>query len=237
MSKIRIYVEPQKIGDFIKIDTMSIVHKIKNVLRLVENDEVFVFDGVGKEYSAKIKYLQHDSITLRLGALVREMPRLNVEIVLAFPLTKEEKIDLILQKATELGADRFIPFHCAHGLKGCPSENKQERWQNIVREAARQSERLWLPQLELASDFNTLISRSFEQKLFGDVAGEKLETALSPQAKTILLIVGPEGDFSPEEKQQLSQAGARSVSFSPNILRLETAAIFLTGLASYFLRR
>ena len=72
MSKIRIYIEPSKIADFIKIEEMGVVHKVKNVLRLDEGDELFVFDGTGKEYLAVIKYLQHDSITLRLGESVRE---------------------------------------------------------------------------------------------------------------------------------------------------------------------
>ena len=235
MSKIRVYIEPSRITDFIKISEMGVVHKVKNVLRLNEGDELFIFDGAGNEYSALIKYLQHDGITLRLGSKVRETPYPGHQIALAFPLTKEEKIDLILQKATELGATAFFPFIANRGLKVNPSEAKVERWQNIVKEACRQSERLWLPVLHPAQPLSEIVTGNYDKKIFADIAGIPVDTALPASTKNILLIVGPEGDFSPEEKTFLKDSGFMPVNIGPNILRLETAAIFITGLTSYFL--
>ena len=236
MSKIRIYIEPSKIVDFIKVTEMGVVHKVKNVLRLNEGDELFIFDGSGNEYSAAIKYLQHDSITLRLGGKVREIPRLKHKIVLAFPLTKEEKIDLILQKATELGATSFLPFIAHRGLKVNPSEAKMERWQNIVKEATRQSERLWLPVLHAAQPLSSITAGDYDHKIFADISGISADKAFPERVKNVLLVVGPEGDFSAEEKGFLKTSGCVPLNIGANVLRLETAAIFITGLTSYFLQ-
>lgn len=237
MSKIRIYIEPQTISDFIKITEMNIVHKVKNVLRLSEGDSVFVFDGVGKEYTAEIKYLQHDSLTLRLGEITRSETVMPAKIDLIFPLTKEEKVDLILQKCTELGVSGFYPFVANRGLKINPSDSKFLRWQNIIQESSRQSERLWLPTLHTPVSLDKVVGQNYDKKIFGDFSGNRFENIALDRAGSVLLAVGPEGDFSDEEKKNLILNGFCAVNIGKNILRLETAAIFLTGLTSYFLHK
>jgi len=242
MSKIRIYIEPSQVNDFIKITGMGVVHKIKHVLRMNEGDSVFVFDGAGKEYSCTIKYIQSDSVLLRLCDVSREKARERHAITLVFPLTREDKVDLILQKCTELGATALIPFEANRGIKVRPSPAKMERWGNIIKEACRQSERLWLPRLRPPARLDEILSGAYDKKIFADIAGTTFEAALSTVGHTgcvqpvnILLVVGPEGDFSPEEKQSLIAAGCVAVNIGENILRVETAAIFLCGLTSYFL--
>jgi len=237
MSKIRIHIEPSQIGDFIKIADMGVVHKLKHVLRLSEGDSVFVFDGMGKEYSAEIKYLQHDSLTLRLGEMARSEAVPGARIDLIFPLTKEEKVDMILQKCTELGVSGFYPFVANRGLKIHPSDSKFERWNNIVIEAARQSERLWLPVLHPPVSLDKVVTQHYDKKLFGDFSGSRFEEMGLNRCASILLAVGPEGDFSDEEKKNLILNGFFAVNAGKNILRLETAAIFITGLTSYFLNK
>jgi 16S rRNA (uracil1498-N3)-methyltransferase len=236
MSKIRIYIEPEKVGDFIKIIDMGTVHKLKHVLRLTEGDEVFIFDGAGREYTAAIKYLQNDSITLRLGELSRAQESLAVKVDLIFPLTKEEKVDLILQKCTELGVNAFYPFIANRGLKIHPSDSKFTRWNNIVIEAARQSERLWLPTLHEPKSLDAIVAQNYDKKIFADFSGASFRGQLTKDCKSLLLAVGPEGDFSDSEKEYLTSCGFSAANIGKNILRLETAAIFFTGLATYFLQ-
>ena len=237
MSRIRIYVEPQKIADFIKIKEMGVVHKLKNVLRLSEGDEVFVFNGQGKEYSTQIKYLQNDSITLRLGAVTLEVAPRAWEVDLIFPLSREEKVDFILQKAVELGVSNLIPFVPARGIKIVPSSAKLERWNNIVKEAVRQSQRLWFPKLFNPVSLDSIITQDYDCKILADVSGVCLEEVLNTAFKRVLLIVGPEGDFSNEEKESLRASGFKFVNIGENVLRFETAAIFLTGLSSHILHK
>ncbi|MBU1523816.1 MAG: 16S rRNA (uracil(1498)-N(3))-methyltransferase [Candidatus Omnitrophica bacterium] len=103
MSKIRVYIEPEKISEFIDLDEKGIIHKVKDVLRLKVNEELYIFDGKGREYLYEIKKLKNRSVLIEKKAIEKEQSLPEKKIILGFPFLKEEKIDFILQKATELG--------------------------------------------------------------------------------------------------------------------------------------
>jgi len=233
MSKIRIYIQPKDISDFIEIKDRDLIHKIRNVLRLKKEDSLYVFDGQGKEYLYGIEAIAKKSVSIKRESLSKASPAPDRRIILGFPLAKEDKIDFILQKATELGVEGFIPFVCERSLKVKVAGKKLGRWKRIIIEALRQSERLWMPSLKEVLDFQEVINSNYKVKLAASVGGEKLNTILEPDEEEILILVGPEGGFSPSEYNQLEQSNFKFLKLSSHILRVETASIFSVGLIKY----
>ncbi|MFH1519012.1 MAG: RsmE family RNA methyltransferase [Candidatus Omnitrophota bacterium] len=234
MSKIRIYIQPEKVENFIEISGKNTIHKLRNVLRLGRKNELFVFDGQGKEYLYAIKDISRKQISLKK---VRESLKEcfpEPKVILAFPVTKEEKINFILQKATELGVSEFIPFTCQRSFKISSLSNKLMRWEKIVIEAARQSGRLWLPPVNNILSFNKVIEKCYQVKLAASIKGDKLKSVLNTRQKEIFIIVGPEGDFTPAEWAKLRENNFKFIKLSINLLRMETAAVFAAGLVNYF---
>ncbi len=230
MSKIRIYIEPQNIENLVEIRNKEIIHKIKDVLRLKENDNIYVFDGKGKEYLYIIKGINSKSILIKKRKKEKDEFLPQVRVFLGFPVIRKEKIDFILQKATELGVDGFIPFICARSLPLKSLESKLRRWEKIVREAVRQCGRLWIPQIYRVLRFEEIIHQEFSLKLAASIEGENPQDVLVKKAKDILVVVGPEGDFTSCEFEELKKAQFKFIKLSKHILRTETAAIFAGGL-------
>jgi len=237
MAKVRIYIESKDISDFIEIKGKDLIRKIRNVLRLSKGDFLYAFDGQGKEWLYRIEAIAKKSVSIKRESLSKGSPAPNRRIILGFSLAKEGKIDFILQKATELGVGGFIPFVCERSLKVKVADKKLERWKRIITEALRQSERLWMPFLKEALDFQEIINSNYKVKLAASVRGEKLNTILDGEEEEILILVGPEGDFSPSEYNQLEQSNFKFLKLSSHILRVETASIFSVGLINYFSKK
>jgi len=237
MPKPRIYIKPEDIGDFIQIKDKGIIHKLSCVLRLEKGDEILIFDGKGKECNYSIEELGKKCILAKRGIIQRKSDSLDRKIILAFPLTREEKVDFILQKATELGVARFIPFTCQRSLNFSLSPRKRQRWERIITEATRQSQGLWLPDLEEVAGFEELIRRDCKVKLAGSFTGESVEELLPKKIKEVFVVVGPEGDLSSDEYEKLKKNGFKFIKLSSNILRVETACVFSVGLINYFINK
>lgn len=234
MSKIRIYIQPGQIAETISISDRTIVHKLRNVLRLASGRDVYVFDGAGSEYLYKVAELTKAGLSLRKEKLFRQQAEPNRRLILAFPLIKEEKIEYILQKAAELGASGFLPFTCQRSLKAKPSDTKVRRWERIVLESVRQSEQLWIPEIMPLAGFEELLAADYASKLAAAINGLKIKD-IQPQLKSnVLIAIGPTGDFSPEEYQKLKRNGFKFLKLSSNLLRSETAAAFSVGLINYY---
>ena len=234
MSKVRIYIAKEKIACTILLEDREIVHKIKGVLRLESADLVYIFDGEGSEYVYEIIEVGKKAIRIEQKRVVREEADIDKKVILGFPLVGEERIDFILQKATELGVSGFIPFICQRSMRA-KSANKLKRWRKIVVEASRQSERLWIPFVSDILEFDELIKVKYKTKLAGFIEGEAIEGIGELKEKDIFMVVGPVGDFSADEYKRLKRRGFKFVRLSANILRVETAAVFSVGLIRYFL--
>ncbi|MEI8350314.1 MAG: RsmE family RNA methyltransferase [Candidatus Omnitrophota bacterium] len=235
MSKVRIYLESRSFDETIRIEDRQLIHKAKDVLRLKNNEAVYLFDGKGKEYQYVIEKLTPTYFIAKKVALARQEEMFSCRIVLAFPLVKEEKIDFILQKATELGVSEFLPFTCARSIGAFPSCAKRNRWQKIIIEAGRQAQRLWLPILCSVVSFRDMLGYACDTKFVATITGEDMATIAALHPRNILVAIGPEGDFSPEEYQLLRQNCFRFLSLSDYILRVETAGIFAVGLLRHWL--
>ena len=235
MSKIRIYVESKDLGDTVEVKEKAVVHKIKDVLRLKKGDFVYVFDGIGGEYLYRIDRIGRSVLILGKERYDKRESPPKDKIILGFPLIKEEKIDFILQKATELGVMGFLPFVCQRSLKIKPSISKIRRWQKIIIEAVRQSGRLWIPQIRGVEILDKVVRKKYRLKIVLSIGGGNPEKILDNKSGEILIVAGPEGDFTPLEYEKLKLSGFKFVKLSSHILRSETAAVFGAGLVSWLI--
>ena len=127
MSKIRIYLEKDKLKPVIRISDKDICHKLKHVLRLNLKEKVFIFDGQGEEFSYWIRQINKKDIVLEKENLTVKSLRCKHKLILGFPLMRENKMDMVFQKATELGASGFIPFISQHSAVK-KKKSRNERW-------------------------------------------------------------------------------------------------------------
>lgn len=239
MTKIRLYLPPQEIKRFIALEKRGSLHKLKNVLRLKKNQKIYIFDGNGKEWECKIEEITQKKITINRIKKYQEVPATNQKLSLGFPLIQEKKIDFILQKATELGITEFIPYHSSRTksrvtLQGDPTRIK--RWEKIIIEACRQSEHLWIPNINHPTDLKHLFKQDFDLKLIALPNKNDKIITLKNKPKKILCVVGPEGGFSNEELAGFKKHNFSPINLSENILRTETAAIFVSGLIKYLIQ-
>jgi len=234
MSKVRLYLPKNRISNIIALEDKESLHKANDVLSLKKGEKIYIFDGEGAEYRYQINEAERKRITLKKEAIERTENMPEKIITLGIPLIKEQKMDLILQKATELGVWSFQPFICQRSIREKPSTAKKERWMKIIQEATRQSERLWLAQINDVIDFSDLIKRDFGLKLAASIEGQKIMDIPKAHVNRTLLLIGPEGDFSAEEYEKLKAESFSLLKLSENILRVETASIIASGLIAYF---
>ena len=235
MSKVRVYLQPKDIKDTVLLDDKDTLHKLKSVLRIKADDEIYVFDGQGQEYLYKVVSLKRNSIGLSQLKISRKEDIPQKRITLAIPLVKEERIDFILQKATELGVFSFIPFICQRSINKPPSSKKIERWNRIVTEAVRQSERLWLPKIKPVITFDELLQSDITVKLACSLKGVEAKHLVQDKWSDVLAVIGPEGDFAQEEERKFYDNDFKFIKLSPYLLRVETAAICAVALINHLL--
>ena len=203
-------------------------HYLLDVLRLAPGAKLEVFDGEGGRYPAA---LEPDG-SLSLGAR-EEALHAGRRLALAQALAKGDKMDLVVQKATELGVDRISPFtssRCVVRLGAAKAEDRVVRWQRIAEEAARQCGRADVPQVAPVQPLEAMIGRHRAEGsrvllLFEHETARGLSQALLASADPLVLVVGPEGGFAGEEIAAARSQGAEIVSLGPLILRTETAGL------------
>jgi 16S rRNA (uracil1498-N3)-methyltransferase len=230
----RLFVPPERIeGDAARLLAPDL-HYLRDVLRLPDGAAVEVFDGAGGAYDATIEA----SGVVRLGAR-RDAPPPRGRVHLAFALARGEKADLVVQKATELGATRLSPFEAARSvvrLDPARAADRIARWRRIAAEAARQCGRADVPEVDAPAPFAAVLAAAgagVQKLVFHEGGGEPVASAVDRGAAGHLVAVGPEGGFTPGEVEVAIRAGARLVTLGPRILRFETAAIAATALLQH----
>ena len=203
------------------------------VLRLRPGEAVYAVDAAGKRFAAEIAEISKSecAVLLREALSDNEAP---VRVTLYQGLPKADKLDFIVQKATELGAACVCPVkmeRCVVKLDGKDGEKRRERLEKIAREAAKQCKRANAPEILPPQTWKQLSNRMRTHDLllvpWEDAAGYGLRAACRefPDAKDIGVVIGPEGGMSAEEVAALNEIGAKSVTLGPRILRTETAAV------------
>ena len=211
---------------------------LQRVLRLREGDAVTLFDDAGIEHDGVILSLSPRVATVRVlksAAPARESP---VAITLYQGVPKGRKLDLVVEKATELGVVSIVPFVSAFGAASVAATGgKRERWERIALSAAKQSGRTTIPTLGATLTFPEVLTAAAAMDrallFFEDAAPAPValpDGAAANRPKTAAVIVGPEGGFSAEEVTRAMNAGVVVCGLGPRILRTETAALVATAL-------
>ena len=214
-------------------------HHISRVLRMKAGDALSICDGAGSEYDAVISSVLQDSIVCALGEKRLSGAESPVRITLFQCLPKTGKMELIVQKCTELGVFSIVPVLSARCVvvPNKDFDKKRERYNRVALEAAKQSRRAMIPQVLPLAELKKIDVKSFDLFL---VAYEDETTATLKQAlraagslQTIALLIGPEGGLEEGEVRQLAKEGAKSVSLGPRILRTETAGMAMLAQTLY----
>ena len=216
-------------------------HHCAEVLRLRQGDRVVVFNGEGTEVTAEISLLSKREVGLR-PLFTHTTPRPAAAITLAQAVPKGKNMDLVLQKATELGAAEIVPViseRTVVRLDAGEAADKQDKWQRIAIEACKQCGQNHLPRVQRPVSLERLFAQKPGQELLIIAAIEpgarRLKELLSDwsaqhpgKAKpaSVLVLIGPEGDFTPAEVGLAKSHGCEPMSLGPIILRTETAAIY-----------
>ena len=237
--KHRLFVSPNQIqGDRVHF-TADQAHRLRRVLRLAPGDIIYVLDGRDRRAVAIIERLDRTGGEARLGAweVWDSEPRCAVTLYQA--LLKQDRFEWVLQKGTEVGVAGFVPVVTERCVVRSGSDTARlERWRAIVREAAEQSGRGRLPDVQAPRDLAAIIESLIQPTIVcWEMAGDRrLRAALGDLAQSVDqlgLFIGPEGGLTSGEVERLTAASARIAGLGPRILRAETAGPLAAALVLY----
>ena len=227
------YFSNKKIDNKLELISDDLYH-IKTVMRM-KNDDLIEVVYNQKLYICKVN-LQSNMVNID-----HEVSNNNddVEITLVIPLLKEAKMDLIMQKSSELGVSKIIPIETERSiikLDNNKFEKKRERWQKICKEASEQSKRLTIPIVEHITTFDTLRQLNGVKLVCSTAEKTKnLKNILQTKDKCakLVLAIGPEGGFTALEENAFISCGFERVSLGNRIMRVETVPLFLLSIINY----
>ncbi len=218
----------------------SDVGHIARVLRMEPGDKLLLCDGEGFDYEATIKTMSKDEIE---ATILRSYPCQNepeTEVTLFQGLPKQGKMELIIEKCTELGITTIVPVQMMRSvvkLSKDQAEKKVERWQKTAREAAKQCGRGRIPKVTMPVTIDALAAGDLPEFLLFPYEAERAssvrEALTGNKTKTAGIFIGPEGGFAPEEVERLQAFGAHTVTLGPRILRTETAGLCALSVLLY----
>ncbi len=232
----RFFVAPEAVQDNVVYFDAELARHMGKVLRLSAGEQVTVCTGDGAAYLVELEQFSKDEV---LGCVLEQMDNLketDLEVVLYQGMPKGDKLELIIQKCTELGISAVVPVETDRSvvhLDGAKAGKKLERWQKIAQEASQQSKRVQVPTVGPYYNWKQFLQQLSKEGgltivFWEDEQTQSLKDLLRSQAnkpQRINLIVGPEGGLSEEEVAQLRELGAVSASLGKRILRTETAGM------------
>lgn len=225
-------------GEFARVTGEDVRHIVR-VLRLKKGDAITLCDGAGTDYDASIVRLTDEWVECRVGAPYPSRSEADCRITVYQCLPKTGKMETIVQKCTELGADAFVPVlsrRCVAQPAG-NFENRRVRYQRVALEAAKQSRRGRIPAVGALTKLEALDPSQFDLFLlaYEDEQGASLKRVLQQRkdARTVAILIGSEGGFESSEVAALTARGAVSVSLGARILRTETAGMAMVAQILY----
>ena len=230
------YFAKDKIDNNIILE-ISDMHHIKNVMRMNSNDKIECI------YNKKLYICRVGDININSFEIIEELDdnnELPIEITIAVSLVKEQKMDLILQKLTELGVSRIIPLKTERSIVKIDDKRfkkKKDRWISICKEASEQSKRNIIPEITDIKTIKELNDYEYDLKLFGSVSNKdnlvnKYLQKNNKYAK-IIFVIGSEGGLSPKEEELLTSMNYIPISLGNRVLRVETAIFYIASILNY----
>ena len=241
----RFFVEPHQIDEEahqIHI-TGSDVNHISNVLRMKTGEELWISDGSKYEYRCTIESFEPDEVLLHIVYSQEPEYELPCRIYLVQGLPKADKMELIIQKAVELGAYEIIPVEtkrCVVKLDGRKSAKKTARWQQIAESAAKQSKRMLIPNVHEVLTFREALkyAESMDVRLVpyelarGMQETKEILAGIEP-GQSVGIFIGPEGGFEEKEIEAAIEGGAKPITLGRRILRTETAGLAILSVLMF----
>ncbi|GEK33297.1 16S rRNA (uracil(1498)-N(3))-methyltransferase [Kurthia sibirica] len=219
-------------------------HMMK-VMRMRENDEIIIVHNASATVNKIITFTDNDVVVEKTTTSIPS-PELPIQVTIACGLPKGDKLDLIVQKATELGMYALLPFEAQRSIvkwDAKKGDKKQQRLQKIAKEAAEQSHRTIIPTVHASVNFKQLLATAsqFDAIFIADEEDAKLTKRLRlvdhvkkiAHYQNLLIVFGPEGGIDRHESTALLEIGATTVSLGPRILRTETAPLYFLSALSY----
>ncbi len=205
-------------------------HYLSKVMRTKEKDVISLFNNNG-EWEAKILTISKSSVEFKVIKQLRKKET-SKELWLAFSPIKSNYFNFMIQKATELGITKFLPIIFDRTIV---RKINKERLEKVIIEAAEQSNRIQVPTMEDSQSLNNFLNKHNVDLIFTDLNSGKSKVDVKKLSKNpICIIVGPEGDFSESEREEiLSYRGVQAIKINENILRSETAVISAISIINY----
>ena len=238
------FVSPEQIdGEYVYISGSDVNH-IKNVLRMKIDEELLISNGQDKDYFCKIESMEDNEIKARIMDVDFEGTELPCEIYLFQGLPKSDKMEMIIQKAVELGAKEIIPVatkRCVVKLDDKKQESKIKRWQAISESAAKQSRRMIIPKVSNVMTFKEAIKYASEQMELAVIPYENYKDMKETGAilagvenkSKIAVFIGPEGGFEESEIDFAMENGVKPICLGKRILRTETAGLAILSVLMF----
>jgi 16S rRNA (uracil1498-N3)-methyltransferase len=242
LPKVRFYVEPDKLGEDRAVLTGSAYHHLKNVRRMNPGDELVVFDGVGRECVGVLENYQGETAVVRVISDTGSNTESALDLTLAPCLAKGKKIDLVVEKAIEIGVDRICVVTSKRSVGRLSAESalgRVERWRRIAVSASEQSGRTAMPVVERIRPLEEFVETKPDDTLgivFTAGADPDPPATLRqryPQTGKVICIIGPEGGLNDEEIKLCRKHGFHDVGLGPRVLRTETASIVAAAICQH----
>jgi len=236
-SKIRLFFSKELKANLLSNLSNEQSHYIKNVMRLKPGDTISLFNSVNGEWSAKIVSHNKENTEFKVEKLIKSK-KLENDLWLAFSPIKKNHLDMMIQKTTELGIQKFIPILSERTIV---KEINTERLKKIIVEASEQSNRISVPKIESLKSLKDFLDKfpNNGSLIFCDINCDRSNLKNFLQKRNqgpVCILVGPEGDFSERERQLIIEKKETfSLSLANNILRVETAAIASVTIVNYHL--
>lgn len=237
------FVIPEQVGETEIYVTGQDVNHMKNVLRMKIGEQVEISDGNNKKYLCEVSAYEEEQAVLRILEIREADTELKSRLYLFQGLPKNDKMDLIVQKAVELGAYEVIPVsmkRCVVKLDAKKAAKKVERWNSISESAAKQAGRSIIPKVSDVVSYREALERAEQLDVVlvpyeleeGMAETKKLLHQIQP-GQSVGIFIGPEGGFEREEVEQAIEAGAHPVTLGRRILRTETAGFTMLSILMF----
>ena len=206
----------------------SDAHYVKNVLRLRKQQMINLFNAEDGEFQCKIIEVSRHALVVNILQPVMRNNESPLKIYLGLGISRGDRMDWAIQKAVELGVNQVTPLiteRCVVKFKANKKQQRFTHWQNIIRHASEQCQRVYLPDLNEVTRLADWVRQQQGLCLFLDPHIEPPLSSLTPHSQTITLLTGPEGGFSQTERELATAAGFTPARLGKRILRAETATL------------